>query len=378
MKIKIGIIGIGSRIRSLIQIIESNWEDKFDFKIYEPDNKSKKIFEERFPKTNFKFCKKISEILENPEISWVIIGSPNNFHKEQILRCIKANKNIFSEKPLAISESELFEIKKEAAKMKNLSFLISYPLKKSPHYNKIKSLLQEKKIGEIISLEFNETLNFHHGSFIMSDWRRFEKISGGHLLEKCCHDLDLANWLIKSLPKKVSSFGGLNFFTQKNSSIFKKFKETGIDKEKMKKVKINPFSSKKDIVDNQVAIIEYLDGVRATFHTNCSSALPERRIYICGTKGTIRANLLTGEIELKEFLKQDSEIFSDTENAGGHGGGDFFLIKNLIEVVENKKIQIKDLDEAIQSALTALAIERARKKGEVVNLEKLWKKFGYY
>ena len=37
-----------------------------------------------------------------------------------------------------------------------------------------------------------------------------------HLLEKCCHDFDLINWILNSKAKKVSSFGGLNFYTKKN------------------------------------------------------------------------------------------------------------------------------------------------------------------
>jgi hypothetical protein len=32
-------------------------------------------------------------------------------------------------------------------------------------------------------------------------------------------------------------------------------------------VMVNPFSEDKDIVDNQVAIIEYENGVRSTFHS---------------------------------------------------------------------------------------------------------------
>lgn len=49
----------------------------------------------------------------------------------------------------------------------------------------------------------------------------------------------------------------------------------------------DPFTSKKDVEDNQVVIIEFFNNVRATFHSNFNSALPQRRILICGLKGTI-------------------------------------------------------------------------------------------
>ena len=67
----------------------------------------------------------------------------------------------------------------------------------------------------MISMEFNETLGFNHGGFIMGDWRRLTENSGTHLLEKCCHDIDLVNWMLESIPVKVASFGGVNFFTKK-------------------------------------------------------------------------------------------------------------------------------------------------------------------
>ncbi len=48
-------------------------------------------------------------------------------------------------------------------------------------------------------MEFNETLDFNHGGYIMGDWRRLQRYSGTHLLEKCCHDIDLVNWITGSL-----------------------------------------------------------------------------------------------------------------------------------------------------------------------------------
>jgi len=53
-------------------------------------------------------------------------------------------------------------------------------------------------IGDVVSMEFNETLNFNHGGYIMGDWRRKTDLSGGHLLEKCSHDYDLVNWILNS------------------------------------------------------------------------------------------------------------------------------------------------------------------------------------
>ena len=46
----------------------------------------------------------------------------------------------------------------------------------------------------------------------MRDWRRLEKYSGGFMLEKCCHDIDLYNSIVGDRPSRVISFGGRNNF----------------------------------------------------------------------------------------------------------------------------------------------------------------------
>ena len=224
-------------------------------------------------------------------------------------------------------------------------------------------------------MEFNEVLRFNHGAFIMSDWRRFEEISGGHLLEKCCHDMDLANWITESTAKKLASFGGLNFFKPENKHILEKM-ESSKSKEEMdlyRKWKSNPFLSDKDIVDNQVAIIEYKNGVRAMFHTNCSSGLPERRMYICGTEGTIRADVLTGIIELRRIgpNEETTEII-DEEIKGGHGGGDKFLVQALSNALLGNKIQRNQMNDAVKSVVTAITIDEARKSGSVIDMTSIW------
>ena len=96
---------------------------------------------------------------------------------------------------------------REAWQQSGKQFVIGSNLRYSPHYRKVKSILDSGAIGDIISMEFNETLEFNHGGFISGDWRRFRSDAGTHLLEKACHDVDLANWVVGSRASRVFSFG---------------------------------------------------------------------------------------------------------------------------------------------------------------------------
>ena len=180
------------------------------------------------------------------------------------------------------------------------------------------------------------------------------------------------------MPKKVASFGGLNCFIEKNSEIYDEIKKRENRKILFDDKEIpNPFKSDKDIVDNQVTIIEYENGVRATFHTNCNSGIPERKMYICGTKGTIRADLVSREIEFRESGSNNKiEIINVKEENDDHGGGDINLARELDLAINMKKKPKTSMTDAIVSAVTAIKIDEARIKNKIVNLNSTWKKFG--
>ena len=366
---KIGVIGCGYRITDILKnLFEVNQNHKI-ISIYDPDSNSIAKFRKYFSDSGV--CKSYEEIISNPLIEWIFIGSINYSHKQYIISALENNKNVFCEKPIAISLEECKEIKK-IFENGNSRFFISYPLRYAPLYTIIKNLVENNKIGKIISFEFNETITFRHGSFIMTDWRRFTEFSGGHLLEKCCHDVAVANWIVNSLPRRVASFGGLDMFVEENKEIYDKVKNSGYS---MKfyddKNPKNPFISNKDIIDNQVIIIEYMNGVRASFHTNCSTAIPERRMYICGSEGTIRADLFVGKIEVKRLDENATKVYDCPNDDTNHGGGDLILVEELNNVMLYDK-PTTHIDDAIKSAVTCILIDKARKEKKIIDLTPFW------
>lgn len=319
------------------------------------------------------------DLLANRDIQWVMIASWNCFHHEQVLAAFDAGKHVFCQKPLGINAKQCAEMYHRWKKT-DLMFNIGFTLRYSPHYRRINELLRSGAIGKIISFEFNETLDFNHGGYIMGDWRRLLKNAGSHLLEKCCHDLDLANWMVASRACRVASFGGLDFFTPENEKCVRAIgkNKDGYDAYSSWNATsnfgpmLNPFTSDKDIIDNQVAIIEYENGVRATFHANCNSAIPERRMYICGTEGLIRADVLTGQLQLKRigFDTKTEEIA--TGAIDGHGGGDEILSKELADSMLRGTPPSTGLEDGLTSAFTAFACDESMDTGKVVSLDKYW------
>ncbi len=376
----IGVIGCGAMGRSVLNHVLKQDERVRVVAIYDPDERSiEAALKMESMKTTPEVCGHYQDVVRRDDVDWVMIASWNRDHAEQTEAAFAAGKHVFCQKPLALSLEECVRMKEAGAKIEK-QFNIGFTLRYSPHYRKIKELLAEGRIGRIVSMEFNETLDFCHGGYIHGDWRRLRKYAGTHLLEKCCHDIDLVNWMTDSRPRRVASFGGTDFFTPDHAHHVDRIgpREDGaaaygawgglVDED--------PFLSDKDIVDNQVAIIEYENGVRATFHTNCNAGIPERRMYILGTEGALRADVLAGTIQIKR-IGWDTE-FEDASSgsSGGHGGGDQVLAKELVDSMLNGTPPSVGLVEGMESAIACFAIDEAMDTGTIVDLEDWWKRAG--
>lgn len=142
----------------------------------------------------------VVEMIEKTKPDLLFVGSPNNFHLDHIKAGLAAGVRVFTEKPVVISEEETLEL---AALLKQHGvdrLMVGLVLRYSQHMVDLRAVL--KMLGPIVSLEANEHIAPYHGAFFMRDWRRLSKLSGGFMLEKCCHDLDLYNMvrvLIESL-----------------------------------------------------------------------------------------------------------------------------------------------------------------------------------
>lgn len=377
-KMNLGIIGCGARLRVVLDsIIKATSKDRIRIAgVYDPNPDAAKAFCERY-KDNCRAYPAEEALVRDPEIDWVFIGSWNCHHARQAILALNAGKHVFCEKPLATSIEDCLAIR-EAVVKSGKTFAFGLVLRYSAHYQKIKEMIDSGAIGKIVSFEFNETLSFNHGGFIFGNWRRKRQNAGTHVLEKCCHDLDLANWIVGALPVKVASFGGRDFFNathageverigpnQEGGNAYSTWPEADPDPR-------DPFDGGADIFDNQVAILQYANGVRGTFHTNCNAGLPERRFYICGTEGSLRADLVTGVLEMRRIGWDPAIQQLGDQAIDGHGGGDARMGKALVETLLRGKAPLASVEEGIHSALVAFGIDQAADEGRVVDLQQSW------
>ncbi len=219
-KIQVAVLACGNRSKSVVYNLlrDSNYNVNIAA-VYDPDPQVVEDTLAHWKMTDAKRCSSYQEAINTPGVEWVMVFSPNVYHKEQVVAAFEAGKHVFSEKPLATTIEDCVAIN-EAHRKSGKLFATGFVLRYAPIYRKAKEILESGVLGDLIAVEANENITPEHGSYIMRNWRRKTAIAGPHILEKCCHDLDLIEWLTNSLPAKVMAFGGRDFFLPKNDELF--------------------------------------------------------------------------------------------------------------------------------------------------------------
>jgi predicted dehydrogenase len=372
--INVAVIGAGSRGRCVIRhLLHDSKGNVKILSVFDPDNAVAQESLDTWKSSSTKICGTYLEAIKTIGVDWVMIFSPNAYHKEHIIAAFDAGKHVFSEKPLATSIEDC-QIINEAHKKSGLVFATGFVLRYASLYQKAKEILKSGKIGKILSIDANENITPGHGGYIMRNWRRLTKYAGPHILEKCCHDLDLINWFCESVPSKVASFGGTDFFVPENEHFQKKYGEKTFFAWADPHAVESPFTSEKDLMDNQVGIMQYRNGIRVMFQATMSNAIPERRMYFSCSEGTMIVELYSRLLKYRKIGDEGCTLID--VSGDGHGGGDSFIMKELYDTMINGTEPKCSGDEGLESAVTALALDQAARNNTMVDLEPIWKRLG--
>ncbi len=135
----------------------------------------------------------VEEILADSEITLVVIATPNNFHKNLSIACLKAGKHVVCEKPVTMNAKELEEIiavAKETGKL----FTVHQNRRWDKDYCIIKDIVAKNTLGAPYFIE-SRVLG-SRGS--MHGWRGYKENGGGMLLDWGPHLIDQVIQLIDS------------------------------------------------------------------------------------------------------------------------------------------------------------------------------------
>ncbi|MHA1372113.1 MAG: bi-domain-containing oxidoreductase, partial [Promethearchaeota archaeon] len=196
------------------------------------------------------------KIINDNDLELIFIYTRHGSHAKYAIEAMKGGKNVFCEKPMGMNLKECLEVYKTAKATKKI-YMIGFNRRMSPHIQKTKMLLQDRKNPIIMVYRVSSP-------YIPADnWIYDPKDGGGRIIGECCHFFDLIIYLMNSPPVELVARGGA--------------------------------LSNKDVtfVDNLSCIITFEDGSIATLIYSDLNAkdLPKERIEIfCGISAIIIDN----------------------------------------------------------------------------------------
>ena len=124
----------------------------------------------------------------NSGIDAVLIGTPDEYHLENLRDTINAGKHAFVEKPLATKKEELTELMEilNLAKEKNLVVTSCHPRRFDPPFMWLKENVNSFEMGKPLSFQFD--FSYHKPTEIWKHER-------GLLLDHANHEIDLMNYV---------------------------------------------------------------------------------------------------------------------------------------------------------------------------------------
>ncbi|MDR3644460.1 MAG: Gfo/Idh/MocA family oxidoreductase [Clostridia bacterium] len=136
------------------------------------------------------------DLFQNKEIDVIDICTPNVYHKDGILKALKAGKNVYCDKPLAASFAETKEIT-DTLVGSSLTTQMALQYRFFPVTMRAKELIEEGKLGKILSFR---ACYLHSGSVDPNKaigWKQDKKFGGGGVLfDLGSHVLDVMYFLL--------------------------------------------------------------------------------------------------------------------------------------------------------------------------------------
>ncbi len=139
----------------------------------------------------------LEAVLADPEVDIILCSTPNDCHKEIVLRALRAGKHVIAEKPVALCSADLQEMIQTANETGRL-FTVHQNRRWDEDFLTIKKIYDDGMLGEVFNIESR----VHGSRGIPGDWRKEKAHGGGMMLDWGVHIIDQA---LQMIPEKVKS-----------------------------------------------------------------------------------------------------------------------------------------------------------------------------
>ena len=145
-----------------------------------------------------------SSLINDPDINAIYVATPPSSHEEYTIAALKAGKPVYVEKPMSMTAVEAENMTKMVTE-KNGKIVVAHYRRAQPLFKKIKSLLEEKAIGDVRFARlafYKKSLTPSELSIEKIAWRVDPALAGGGLFHDLApHQLDILYHLFGEVDK---------------------------------------------------------------------------------------------------------------------------------------------------------------------------------
>ena len=285
-----------------------------------------------FGLNNITIYNSFEEILSDNRVDVVSICTPNDLHAEEAILAAKAGKQIFLEKPAAVSEEQLDRLTAVISEYKTKT-VMGLVLRFNPLSLMQKRLISEGELGQVLLANVDYWFGRDRGG-----WMREGKRSGGAFVLGGCHSVDLASFLLGSPITAVRGDA----------------------------LKVGDWY---DYPPVETAQVQFANGAKGVFSCSLTGFVPyTANTHIIGEDGTILNDqfYLRRFKEQKEFFKIDTGV-KKTGDVYGHPFPQ--IVDHFISCLKEDRDSEHNVASAVNSHKACFAICRsAAGNGEWINL----------
>ena len=147
-------------------------------------------------KYSVKYYQSLDELLKSEEFDGAFVVTPTSTHTEIATKLLESKKHVFVEKPMTYKSEDGEKLAKLAEKNKVI-LTCGYIERFNPAVNVVKKMVNDKKFGELVMLEFHRE---NRMPLHIKDV--------GIIYDTSVHDIDTANWLFNEMPQVVFARSG--------------------------------------------------------------------------------------------------------------------------------------------------------------------------
>lgn len=136
------------------------------------------------------------QLIADPAVDIVLCATPNDVHKDIVIRALQAGKNVVCEKPVALSVAD-FDDMVAAAQQAGKLFTVHQNRRWDVDYLAIRGLIASGEIGAPLNIESR----VHGSRGIPSDWRCHKPYGGGMILDWGVHLIDQ---MLQLIPEPIT------------------------------------------------------------------------------------------------------------------------------------------------------------------------------